>query len=66
MLGWAYVKDQAPNVTLYDTESGTIIMGCSIFGVGCVDVFDPRAWFVTGSVLIVAAAVPFALAARRR
>ena len=59
-----YVRDQAPNLVAYETEAGTILDGCSIFG--CVDLFDPRPWFAAGGALVAGAAVPFLLAARRR
>jgi hypothetical protein len=63
VLGWAYVENQAPPIVAYETEAGAILDGCSIFG--CVDRFDPTAWYAGGGALIAAATAPFALAARR-
>jgi hypothetical protein len=61
-----YVRDQAPNVSYFEGSGGTVIFGCSMFGSGCADLFDPRPWFAAGGALVAAAAAPFLLAARRR
>jgi hypothetical protein len=64
VLWWAYLENQAPAVVAYETDGGTILDGCNIFG--CADTFDPTAWYAAAGLLVVSAAVPFTFALRRR
>jgi hypothetical protein len=65
LLGWAGLEKQEPAIVAHEVEgAGVLLRSCGIFR--CADTFDPTAWYVAGSLLVVAAAAPFALAARRR
>lgn len=64
VLGWAYAEDNASPLVAFEGEGGTILDRCSIFG--CIDRFDPTAWYAAGAALMAAAAASLALAVRRR
>jgi hypothetical protein len=61
----AYVRDQAPNVVVHETEGGEILMFCGLFACR-PDLFDPRPWYAVGGALVALAAAFALLAARRR
>jgi len=46
-------------------EFGAVQLGCSSIFSSC-ESFDPTLWFAAGGAVMLAAAVPFAFAARRR
>jgi hypothetical protein len=61
----AYARDQAPNVVVYETEGGEILMFGSLFD-RHPDLFDPTPWYAVGGALVALAAAFALLAARRR
>lgn len=65
-LGSAYARDDGQGLANPGYgDYGVVDLGCSSIFSSC-ESFDPAPWYAAGGALIIVAAVPFLIAARRK